>query len=100
LAGPSVDAVRPSLRYKRCSIMRRSTRNRRRLQLRVESLEGKTLMSGVAAMKHVAAAPIAAQADAAFGGTLTGSYSNVNIPGFSHTLSYAASGSLSGVGST
>jgi hypothetical protein len=71
--------------------------------LRVESLEGKTLLSTGSAMHLVApratAAPIVAQASA-FSGTLTGSYSNANVPGFSHILSYATSGTLSGVGST
>lgn len=83
--------------------MRSSTRNRRRTPLRVESLEAKTLLSTGSAMQHVAprvtAAPIVAQA-AAFSGTLTGSYSNINVPGFSHVLSYATSGTLSGVGAT
>jgi hypothetical protein len=83
--------------------MRSSTRNRRRAPLRVESLEAKTLLSTGSAMQqvapHVAAAPIAAQATA-FSGTLTGTYSNINVPGFSHVLSYATSGTLSGVGST
>jgi hypothetical protein len=54
-------------------------------------------------MQHVAprvtAAPIVAQV-ATISGTLTGTYSNVNVPGFSHILSYATSGTLSGVGST
>jgi hypothetical protein len=45
----------------------------------------------------VTAAPIVAQA-AAFGGTLMGDYSNVNVPGFSHILNYATSGTLSGEG--
>jgi hypothetical protein len=35
----------------------------------------------------------------AFNGTLTGSYSDVDAPGFAHILSYATSGTLSGVGS-
>ena len=48
---------------------------------------------------HVTAAPIVAQVTA-FSGTLTGCYSNVNAPGFSHILSYATSGTLSGLGST
>jgi hypothetical protein len=83
--------------------MRTYAKNRQRTPLRVESLEGKTLLSTGSAMQHVAphvtAAPIVAQA-ASFGGTLTGPYSNVNVPGFSHILSYATSGTLSGVGST
>lgn len=92
------------LRRKRCNTMRSPTRNRRRTGLRVESLEGKALLSGGPALRHVAphitAAPIVAQAATGFTGTLTGSYSNVNVPGFSHVLSYAASGTLTGVGST
>jgi hypothetical protein len=83
--------------------MRTYAKNRRRTPLRVEALEGKTLLSAGSAMQHLApqvtAAPLAAQA-AAFSGTLTGSYSNVDVPGFSHILSYATSGTLSGVGST
>jgi hypothetical protein len=83
--------------------MRTYAKNRRRTPLRVESLEGKTLLSTGSVMHqvapHVTAAPIVAQATA-FSGTLTGSYSNVNVPGFSHILSYATSGTLSGVGST
>jgi hypothetical protein len=83
--------------------MRTSTRNRRRTQLRVESLEGKTLLSTGGVMDLVAprarAAPIVAQATA-FGGTLTGTYSNVHVPGFANVLSYKTSGTLSGIGST
>lgn len=83
--------------------MRTYAKNRRRTPLRVESLEGKTLLSTGSVMPDVApqvtAAPIVAQA-AAFSGMLTGTYSNANIPGFSHLLSYVASGTLSGVGST
>jgi hypothetical protein len=84
--------------------MRSSTRNGRRTGLRVESLEGKVLLSTGPAPRHLAprvmAAPIVAQAAAGFSGTLTGSYSNVNIPGFSHVLGYTATGTLTGVGST
>jgi hypothetical protein len=83
--------------------MRTYAKNRRRTPLRVEALEGKSLLSAGSAMRHVAgpvmAAPIVDQA-AAFSGTLAGTYSNVNIPGFSHMLNYATSGTLSGVGST
>src|SRR5689334_16576782 len=83
--------------------MRTDARNPRRTPLRGETLEGKTLLSTGSAMRHVAphatAAPIVAQTTA-FSGTLPGSYSNVNVPGFSHVLSYAASGTLSGVGAT
>ena len=75
--------------------MRTYTKNYRRGQLRVESLEGKTLLSTGSVMHHVAphvaVAPIVAQATP-FSGTLQGSYSNVNVPGFSHILSYATSG--------
>jgi hypothetical protein len=83
--------------------MRTYAKNRRRTPLQVESLEGKTLLSTGSAMQqvapHVTAAPIVAQA-AAFSGTLSGSYSNINAPGFSHILNYATSGTLSGVGAT
>jgi len=92
------------LRRKRCNTMRSYTKNRRRTQLRVESLEGKVLLSTGSALQHVApratAAPMVAQATPAFSGTLTGTYGNVNIPGFSHVLSFAASGALTGVGTT
>ena len=96
--------VATDLQRQRCSTMRSSTRNHRRAQLRVESLEGKTLLSAGSVMPgvapHVTAAPIVARATAAFSGTLTGSYGNVNVPGFSHILNYTTSGTLSGVGST
>ena len=84
--------------------MRSSTTNRRRTEPRVESLEGKALLSTGSALRHVAphvtAAPIVARAATGFSGTLTGSYSNVNVPGFSHIQSYTASGTLSGLGTT
>jgi hypothetical protein len=84
--------------------MQTYTKNRRRTQLRVESLEGKTLLSTGAVMHelahHVKAVPIVADATAAFSGTLTGHYSNVHVPFFANIQSYAASGTLSGVGST
>src|SRR5262245_53848987 len=87
---------------KRYRSMQRSIRKRRRTPLQVESLEGKALLSAGSVMHrvapHVTAAPIVAQAAAAFSGTLTGTYSSVNVPGFSHVLSYAASGTLSGAG--
>jgi hypothetical protein len=83
--------------------MRTDAKNRRRTPLRVESLEGRTLLSTGSAVQRIAprvtAAPIVAQA-VALSGTLSGSYSNINVPGFSHILSYATSGTLSGVGST
>jgi hypothetical protein len=83
--------------------MRTYKKNRRRTQLRVESLEGKTLLSMGSVMHHVApqmaVAPIVAQA-ASFSGSLTGIYSNVDAPGVAHILSYTTSGTLSGVGST
>jgi hypothetical protein len=84
--------------------MRTSTNNRRRTQLRVELLEGKTLLSTGSAMHeaahHVTAAPIVAQAAAPFSGTLAGRYSNVFAPYFAYILNYATSGTLSGPGST
>jgi len=84
--------------------MRNYTKNRRRPQLRVESLEGKTLLSAGSVMhhvaQHVAAAPIVAQAAAAFSGTLTGPYSSVHAPYYAYIQSYSTSGTLSGVGST
>jgi hypothetical protein len=84
--------------------MRTDTRNGRRTQLRVESLEGKTLLSAGSVMQqvvhHVASAPIVAQAPVEFSGTLTGPYTNTHVPGFSNILAYKTSGTLSGVGST
>jgi hypothetical protein len=83
--------------------MRTRTKNRLRTQLRVESLEVKILLSTGSLMRQVAplmrVAPIVAQA-AGFSGTLAGSYSKVNAPGFANVLSYDTSGSLTGAGST
>ncbi|HZW31701.1 MAG TPA: hypothetical protein VFF52_13395 [Isosphaeraceae bacterium] len=83
--------------------MRTSTKRRRRTQPRGESLEEKTLLSTGSGMPqvapHVTAAPLVTRAAAAFSGTLTGPYSNVSAPGFASIRSYAASGTLSGVGS-
>jgi hypothetical protein len=84
--------------------MRTSTNNRRRTQPRVESLEGKTLLStGLvtqSAAHHVAAAPMVSQATSTFTGTLSGRYSNVYAPYFAYILNYATSGTLTGPGST
>ena len=84
--------------------MQTCTQNRRRTQPRVETLEGKTLLSSGSVMHHIAhhvtAAPIVSQATAAFSGTLTGSYSNVPVPFFANIQSYATAGTLSGVGDT
>jgi hypothetical protein len=84
--------------------MRTYTQNRRRTQPQVESLEGKSLLSGGSVMHqvvpHVTAAPIVAQATAAFSGTLMGSYSSVHAPFFANIQSYVTSGTLSGAGST
>jgi len=80
--------------------MRTYKKNRRRTQLRVESLEGKALLSAGFMMHHVSAAPIVTQATAAFSGTLTGRYSDVHVPFFADIQSYSTSGTLSGVGST
>jgi hypothetical protein len=69
----------------------------------LESLEGKTLLSGGSAMQHVAprltAAPVVGQA-VSFGGTLAGSDSDVTVPGISHIVSFNTSGTLIGPGST
>jgi hypothetical protein len=78
--------------------------NRGRTQLRVESLEGKTLLSTGTVMhqvaRHVTIAPIVTQAPAPFSGLLTGVYSNVHAPGFANILSYRTSGTLTGTGFT
>lgn len=84
--------------------MQTYTKNRRRMHLQVESLEGKTLLSTGAGMHefahHVKATPIIADATATFSGTLTGHYSDVHIPYFADIQSYFASGTLIGTGST
>ncbi len=78
--------------------------NRRRTELRVESLEGKALLSTGTGMHHIApdlrSARIIDQAPAPFSGTLTGLYSNIHIPFAGYLLNYATSGTLTGVGST
>jgi hypothetical protein len=81
--------------------MRTYTKNRRRTELRLESLEGKTLLSAGPAMRHVApeARPAQiAQPPAPFSGTLMGPYSNLHIPYAGYLLNYATSGTLTGVG--
>jgi hypothetical protein len=92
------------LKRKRSGTMPTYTKNYRRTQLRVESLEGKTLLSTGSMMHgvapHMTTAPIVAQAPAPFSGTLTGVYSNVHAPGFANVLSYRTSGNLSGTGFT
>jgi hypothetical protein len=84
--------------------MRTYTKNRLRTQPRVESLEGKALLSAGSAMQHaahhVSSAPIIAQAIPAISGTLTGPYSDVHVPFFADIQSYSTSGTLTGVGST
>jgi hypothetical protein len=79
-------------------------KNRRRTQLRVESLEGKTLLSTGSVMHqvapHMTAAPIVAQMPAPFSGTLTGMYSNDHAPGFANIFNYRVSGTLTGTGFT
>jgi hypothetical protein len=84
--------------------MRTYTTQPRRTELRVESLEGRTLLSTSSlmhhAVQHVTAAAIMGQTTAEFSGTLTGDYSNVHAPGFANIVSFATSGTLSGIGST
>ena len=74
-------------------------KNRRRVPLQVESLEGKTLLSGVSPMAHPTVAAIVA-AQATITGTLTGPYSSVHAPFFAYIQSYNTTGTLTGVGST
>jgi hypothetical protein len=78
--------------------------HRRRRQPLVQPLEGKSLLSGGAAMHHVpaevAAERISAQVPAPISGSLTGTYSNAHIPFAGYLLSYSTSGTLTGVGST
>jgi hypothetical protein len=82
--------------------MQTSIKNRRCLDPRLETLEGKTLLSASAlgqhAARHAMTASVVAQA-ADFSGTLTGFYSNVHIPFAGYLLSYGTSGDLTGVGS-
>ena len=84
--------------------MQAHIKNRRRTDLRVEFLEGKTLLSAGLVRDHVAShlakAAVVAHAAAEFSGTLTGIYSNVHIPFAGYLLNYSTSGTLSGVGST
>jgi hypothetical protein len=79
-------------------------KNRRRLDPRVESLEGKTLLStglvSAEGIPHAAPARAVAHTAAEFSGTLTGIYSNVHIPYAGYLLNYSTSGTLTGVGST
>ena len=76
----------------------------RRTDLRVESLEGKTLLSaGLLSHQvgsHAVSTAVVARTAAEFSGTLTGIYSNVHIPFAGYLLNYSTSGTLSGVGST
>ena len=84
--------------------MRPHIKNRRRTDLRVESLEQKTLLSAGSLSHHDAShgarAAVVAHAGAEFSGTLAGNYSNVHIPFAGYLLNYSTSGTLSGVGST
>jgi hypothetical protein len=84
--------------------MQAYNKNRLRTELRVESLEGKTLLSGGLLAHHVSqsamAAPFVAQATTAFSGTLMGMYSDINAPGFAHIQNYRTFGNLSGIGPT
>jgi hypothetical protein len=84
--------------------MRTYTTKTRRTEPRVESLEGKTLLSTGSlmhrAVHRVTGAPIVVQATAGFSGTLTGDYSNAHAPGFANIVSFATSGTLSGIGLT
>jgi hypothetical protein len=73
------------------------------MSLQLESLEGKTLLSAGSAMQHIAArltdAPIVGQA-VSFRGTLAGPDSDVKAPGIPHVVSFNATGTLIGPGST
>jgi hypothetical protein len=84
--------------------MQAHIKNSRRTDLRLEELEGKTLLSAGLVRdnvaSHLAKAAVVAHAAAEFSGTLTGVYSNVHIPFAGYLLNYSTSGTLSGVGST
>lgn len=93
------DRLISSFQRKRCSIMRITTKNRRRTQLQVESLEGKSLLSAGGALHHVAQHAAHVQVSSAFTGTLGGYYTNVYAPYFANVRSFVTSGTLSGIGS-
>jgi hypothetical protein len=80
--------------------MKANIKNRRRVSLQVEPLEGKTLLSAGVASHHAAMTAAAVAQAASFSGTLTGIYSNVHIPFAGYQLNYSTSGTLSGPGST
>ncbi len=81
--------------------MRTNTNNRRRTELRVESLEGKTLLSAGGALHHAAhEAAIVAQTPAPITGSLSGRYSNIHIPYAGYLLNYNTSGTLTPAGSS
>jgi hypothetical protein len=78
-----------------------NTNNRRRVEPRVEPLEGKTLLSAGGAMHHAAhEAAVVAQAPGPITGSLTGHYSNIHIPFAGHLLNYNTNGTLTPVGSS
>ena len=83
--------------------MQAHNENRHRSVPRVESLEGKTLLSagliGQRAARHTMSASAISQAAAPFSGTMTGTYSNVHIPFAGYLLNYSTSGTLTTVGS-
>ena len=80
--------------------MKQNIKNRRRVGLQVEPLEGKIQLSAGLASHHAAMTAAAAAQAASFSGTLTGVYSNVHIPFAGYQLNFSTSGTLSGPGST
>ena len=86
-----------------CHVMQPHNKNRYRSAPRVESLEGKTLLSAGLVGHHAApqamSATAVAHVAAPLSGTLTGVYSNVHIPFAGYLLNYSTSGTLTTVGS-
>ena len=80
--------------------MKANIKNRRRVSLQVEPLEGKIQLSAGLASHHAAMTAAAVAQAASLSGTLTGFYSNVHIPFGGYLLNYSTSGTLSGPGST
>ena len=82
--------------------MRYTKRSRRSMPLSVETLEGLTLLSGVAAIHHSVAhpvPPIQAAATTALTGSFGGPYSIVTLPYYGNIESFAMPGTLGSQGS-
>jgi hypothetical protein len=79
--------------------MRTNIKNRRRVQLLVEPLEGKALLSAGAVVHHVAHHHVAPKvATSVLTGTLSGHYYDLHVPSFGEIQTLNVGGSLKGVG--